>query len=175
MTDTQAPWEQDAGTESARAYAAFCVYRDLSSSRSLLKAWQQYRLQKGYEQATAVPGAWVKWASAHQWHRRALAYDAYIELAVRRQDEAAHVAEIAAYRQRTRSAATNTYAIARRALLLTGQYMETMKPGDLAPAMIPGYLRAAAAVMEASLNLERKRSVLGNWRRCSVMSVEKLE
>ena len=154
MTDTATPWQQDAGAESARAYAAFCVYRDLSSSRSLLKAWQQYRRQKGYEQATAVPGSWVKWASVHQWHRRALAYDAHIELAVRRQDEAAHVAELAAFRERSRKAATDTYAIAHHALLLTGQYMEIMKPGDLAPAMIPGYLRAAAAVMEASINLE---------------------
>jgi hypothetical protein len=124
------------------------------SNRSLLKAWQQDRLQKGYKQAMTVPGSWVKWANTHQWKKRAEAYDAHIELEVRRQDEAAHIAELAAFRQRARDTAIQTGAIATAALLITGKRLQDLDLNEIKPGMLPSYLRTAAAVMEASLNAE---------------------
>jgi hypothetical protein len=63
-------WLQLPG-ESAKAYAAFCLYRDLGPKRSLVKA---YRLQTGHEQAT-ISGLWNTWRRKHRWADRAEAFD----------------------------------------------------------------------------------------------------
>jgi hypothetical protein len=57
--------------ESAKAYLAFCAYRDLGPTRSLINA---YRLQKGYEKAT-ISGTWNKWRKTYHWKNRAEAFD----------------------------------------------------------------------------------------------------
>lgn len=67
--------------ESARAYEAFCVYRDLGAQRSLNGAYQR---QSGA--TSAAPGTWTAWSGDHAWVARAEAYDKHREaerLAVR--------------------------------------------------------------------------------------------
>lgn len=64
------PWEQWPN-ESARAFAAFCLYRDLGPNRSLVNA---YRLQKGCERAT-ISGCWSRWRKKYYWKDRAKAFD----------------------------------------------------------------------------------------------------
>jgi hypothetical protein len=68
--DGMPPWERWPN-ESAKAFAAFCAYRDLGPNRSLVSA---YRLQKGCERAT-ISGCWSRWRKKYHWKDRAQAFD----------------------------------------------------------------------------------------------------
>ena len=137
--------------ETAKAYQAFCAYRDAGTARSLLKTWRQ---QSGNEAATSVPGKITEWSDQNDWKRRAEAYDAHLELTARKGREEAHTAEIVAYRERCRSAAIQTGAMALAVLMKAGQRLQTLEAKEIEPHVLPAYLRAAASVMEASLNAE---------------------
>ncbi len=145
-------WEQQGG-ETAKAYAAFCVYRDMGRDRSLLKAW---RLQKGYEKATSVPGSWVNWSDSNDWKRRAESYDAHLEKIARAEREDEHRRELADYRERQRKQAEQAAGIATAALGLAGQELQSMVKNkqQIGKDLLPAYLRAAAAVLEQSRNAE---------------------
>ncbi len=55
--------------ETAKAYAAFCAYRDLGSSRSLDAAFAQAKgCQKGVKR---VSGFWQRWSRDNHWKNRA--------------------------------------------------------------------------------------------------------
>jgi hypothetical protein len=61
--------------ESAPAFRAFALYRDLGASRSLAKAYAEYRgTTKGI-----CPGQWGLWSGKFRWEQRALAYDAFLD------------------------------------------------------------------------------------------------
>ena len=143
-------WIQQEG-ETPKAYEAFCAYRDMGADRSLLKV---HRQRVGNEKATSVPGFITNLSDANDWLSRARAYDAYLELTARKGREEAHTAEIAAYRERCRKAAIQTGEMALQVLLKAGQRLQTLAPGEIEPQVLPAYLRAAASVMEASLNAE---------------------
>lgn len=61
-------WER-LDSESSRAYAAFCAYRDLGLSRSIVKAL------KASGKSAANLRQWEHWSSKHQWVDRAVAFD----------------------------------------------------------------------------------------------------
>jgi hypothetical protein len=73
--------------ESARAFGAYCLYRDLGPQRSLQQAWRQHcraersggqlggRPRRSGEEPTACPGAWTAFSSRYHWVQRATAYD----------------------------------------------------------------------------------------------------
>lgn len=67
-----AAWDRIEGVESAKAYAAFVVYRDLGVQRSLQKAWERYTdgNKKG------MPGYFGEWSRKFNWVARAEAWDA---------------------------------------------------------------------------------------------------
>lgn len=72
-------WERRRG-ESARAYAAFCVYRDLGPGRSLNLAYGEWRRALGFTGDTAkAAGYWAGWSSGFEWVARAAAYDEHLE------------------------------------------------------------------------------------------------
>lgn len=72
-------WERRTG-ESARAYAAFCVYRDLGAARSLNLAYGEWRrAQGGSGDPAKAAGYWAEWSSGHEWVARAAAYDGHLE------------------------------------------------------------------------------------------------
>lgn len=62
-------WDRVEG-ESAKAYAAFCKYRDLKPDRRSLNA--------AYGGGRA-PGYWAEWSSQFRWVERAAAYDAHLD------------------------------------------------------------------------------------------------
>lgn len=66
-------WERQEG-ETGKAFAAFCVYRDMGTERSIEKA---YRRGNGRETAS-VPGYFAGWSARHDWVARAEAYDAFL-------------------------------------------------------------------------------------------------
>jgi hypothetical protein len=87
-----APWEQLAG-ESAKAHAAFCLYRDLGPRRSLAEASRAY-----HGAAASGPAArrrrWASgqvraWAERWHWSARAQAWDQELERLHRDQQRAA--------------------------------------------------------------------------------------
>jgi hypothetical protein len=66
--------------ESARAYRAFCIYRDLGPDRSLDRAWQRFRADQGQDPGSARrPGYWSDWSQRYKWVERAQAYDQAID------------------------------------------------------------------------------------------------
>lgn len=76
MTKREAhPWERQPG-ESAKAFSAFCVYRDLGLGRSIVRA---YQLGTGRPAAVHAGGSWCKWAHQHRWTERADNYDRFCE------------------------------------------------------------------------------------------------
>ena len=89
MTDTNplAPlWERMAG-EPVKAYAAFCVYRDLGPNRSIDKAYWSTREQ--HENGKRASRRWTMWSSAYSWRSRAEAWDAHLDAQRRHAEEAA--------------------------------------------------------------------------------------
>jgi len=68
--------------ESAAAFRAFQIYRDLGPARSLAKAWQAYRESRG-EPVTRVPGPRARWSVKYEWVKRAAEFDAVLDTAAR--------------------------------------------------------------------------------------------
>ncbi len=95
-------WTRRPG-ETATAYAAFCVYRDLGPGRSLDAAYAQAKgLQKGDKRAS---GNFQRWRRDHAWKNRAEAYDAYL-------DEEKRQAEAQKWRQRGEDLVEEQYQLA---------------------------------------------------------------
>ena len=68
--------------ESARAYRAFCVYRDLGPDRSLDRAWERFcaTSDPGQDRGSARrPGHWAAWSQKYEWVKRAETYDDILE------------------------------------------------------------------------------------------------
>lgn len=75
-------WER-LPNESSKAYAAFCIYRDLGFERSLDKA-----LAVANKKPTNRRH-WARWMEKYKWVERAQAYDDYIEQKKRKEQEKA--------------------------------------------------------------------------------------
>lgn len=70
------PWEQLPG-ESARAFRAFCAYRDLGPERSLDAV--AAALVPPSRRPRKPPGRINKWSSDHRWAERARTFDAFAD------------------------------------------------------------------------------------------------
>lgn len=70
-TTTTKPWSQRPD-ESAKAFAAFEVYRELGAKRTVPDA---YRQSTGRPQAKQAGGSWNAWAKKYGWADRARAWD----------------------------------------------------------------------------------------------------
>jgi len=81
---TNASWDRREG-ESAKAYAAFCAYRDIGAARSLTKVVQKYNGNYGSKALLA------KWSSQHNWVRRCYEYDVFQEKERRKELNAYYV------------------------------------------------------------------------------------
>jgi len=74
------PWDM-LEAESAKAFAAFAVYRDLGRERSIDHAYERLTgRQLGNRRA---PGRWGAWSTLHHWDERARAYDAALDARAR--------------------------------------------------------------------------------------------
>jgi hypothetical protein len=130
MTDTTLlPYERQPG-ESAKAYAAFVIFRNLGPERSVLKA---YRQKTGKEQAKQAAGLWNSWATDHHWHKRADAWDAHL-------DEENRKAQEQARRGMAERHATMAMGLQRKAL----ERLQKMEAQELAASDVLRYLVEAA-------------------------------
>ena len=90
--------------ETAKAYSAFCLYRDMGSGRSLDAAYCLAQgLQKGSKR---VSGYWQRWYHDFEWKTRAEAYDAHLDDVKRR-------AEAQRWRERGEALVEEQYQLAR--------------------------------------------------------------
>src|SRR5260370_40555615 len=62
--------------ETAKAYAAFCAFRDMAPPRSLDGA---FRHKNGAPESTRSNGAWRTWTAKYKWNERVRAFDAKME------------------------------------------------------------------------------------------------
>ena len=130
-----AAWEQQAG-ESARAFGAFCVYRELGPRRSLRAAAEKF-----YGRSAASLERQVdKWSSAFRWVERANAWDQHLDGHVRRAQEEAR-GEMAERHLR-------------EARLLQAKAVErlrSLRPEELEPAELLCYLIEAVKLERLTL------------------------
>jgi hypothetical protein len=134
-----AVWERLPG-ESAKAYAAFCVYRDLGPRRSLDEASRLYHAQPARDEdgPTTRPkrrasGVVRQWAERWDWTSRALAWDHEVEQGKRKKQLEA-IQEMAERH-------------AREAMLLQNKAVERLRqlrPEELGPQDTLRYLIEAA-------------------------------
>src|SRR6266545_5521508 len=80
------PEETPEPHESARAFAAFCMYRDLGPGRSVAAAWNARQVTTGAKgpidvvpQRSRPSGRWNLWSSKYHWVDRAAAHDRKID------------------------------------------------------------------------------------------------
>lgn len=151
MPETLHIWErQDA--ESAKAYSAFVVYRDMGLERSIDAAYRGYvGDEKSRKEAT---GHFKRWASKHDWLSRAKAYDAERERERLREHG---TAEIEAFRDSQIVFAKAAKEAARGLLIKASRRMGNMSEVELKTMSIKDMVacfRAAAAVGEAATNAE---------------------
>lgn len=126
------PWDRLPG-ESARAYRAFCVYRDLGPKRSVLKA-----IQAAGENVDSV-GRWETWCTQFRWVERAAAYDEWLD---RQQREARE--------EVLRDMARRHAELAMLLLERVRARVEAMKPEELDPGEVARWLEVAARLERLS-------------------------
>jgi hypothetical protein len=90
------PWDRQPN-ESAKAFEAFAIYRDMSCQRSLASAaWKLHKSRTLLE----------RWAAAHGWVQRVAAWDAYNDRESRneleQQRRRAHLSRMEAFEQEGR-------------------------------------------------------------------------
>lgn len=108
-------WDRPAPGETAKAFAAFAIYRDLGPDRSIRRA------KETAGGSSANHRYWETWSSANRWPARAAAYDAWLDehLVAKRREEHLEMAE--------RHATT-----ARGTLALVGAQLSAIQQTELA-------------------------------------------
>ena len=120
-----APWEQQPG-ESAKAFEAFAIYRDMGVERSVRKVTQ--RLNK----SLTLIG---KWSSRYNWPKRARAYD-------RDLDRQAHAQAVRDVRSMTNRHIRIAMQLQAKAL----EALEQLNVATLSPKMQLAFLAKATEI-----------------------------
>ena len=125
-------WERQKN-ESSKAYAAFCVYRDLGPDRSLEKTREILGKSAGYTR-------WMQtWSSKYDWVTRAQAYDDYIEGKKRKKNEK-EILEMA----------ERHVKVAKAFLLIIAQALQQIDPAQLSPSDMAKWLEVATKLERLS-------------------------
>jgi len=120
-------WERQPG-ESTKAYAAFCVYRDLGTERSLEKAGQMLDKPRTRK--------WLgEWSAKYKWVERAKAYDDYVEKLKRKEKEKA-IKEMAERQARI--------AMAFQEKII--ERLQSIDPAELTPTELARWFEIAAKI-----------------------------
>jgi len=124
-------WERQKD-ESSKAYAAFCIYRDMGPDRSIEKVYEK-RSRRG-------PLSRLKnWSVKHNWVERAKAYDDYLERKKREEKEKA-ILEMAERHARLAMAFQQRVA----------QRLQEIDPAELSPADMAKWLDIATKLERLS-------------------------
>lgn len=139
-TDTgPAPWERQPG-EPARAYAAFCLYRDMApTERSLRAVADRLYGSNPASKRRRAPGQLHKWSVCWRWVERAKAWDD-------EQDRIAREEHLRAIREMRERHAREAVALQQKAL----ERLKAMDPNDLSPKDVLWYIVEAAKLERIS-------------------------
>ena len=145
--------------ETARAFAAFCDYRDMGPARSLRLLLKQYQGANRPQTAPkAPPTRRLKtlklWSRRYAWPRRTQAFDAHLELLSRREREKAYMEDLEALRARQKQLGRITLRAATRLLEKALGRLEALEASEIDPGKLPAFFRAAASVAETATNAE---------------------
>ena len=129
------PWERQSG-ETAKAYAAFLLYRDLPAiDRSVAAAWGR---KAGGKQ-------WERWCAAHNWVNRAAEHDS--DLASRRRERMAKELD---------RAKDNAVTLARAALAKVAEKIQRLDVEEMQVGQIPSALKTLIELEFKALGHEDK-------------------
>ena len=129
------PWERQAG-ESARAFGAFCAYRDLGAHRSLRAAAEAFYGRKG----ASLERQFDRWSRAFGWAERVAAWDRHLDA------EACKAQE-----QARRDMAERHVKEARTLQAKAVERLRAIRPEELAPAEVLRFLVEAAKLERLAL------------------------
>ena len=133
-------WERQPN-ETAKAYAAFLVYRDLPAiGRSVAAAWGR---KKGGKQ-------WERWCTSHDWVNRAAEHDS--DFASRRRER---------MEKELDRAKDDAAVLIKATLAKVKERIEGMDPEDLAAGQIPAALRTLIELELKVLGYEDRVAVTG--------------
>ena len=147
------PWDR-LPAEPAKWFERFERYRLLPpATRSVAAVYHQ---ETGTNRHKPVrPNSWWRDRSRHwHWRERAEAWDASQREQRRVQDEAAYRAALDKHRDNALKLSQVALNNAVRLLAKMDARLQALEVNDITPALLSGYLRAAAAVAEAALNGE---------------------
>ena len=149
--------------ETAPAFAAFCVYRDLGPYRSLSIAFTAATKEQGKGNGSdgekKLPsGRWTLWSAGNDWLNRSRQYDAYLELRARREAEAQHMTDLEQFRSRSLRVARTLQEGGLRMLRVSNVGIEQIEKVQAAnpaaapmrPSTLAAMYRSAAAVFQAA-------------------------
>ena len=138
-------WERQSG-ETAKAYAAFLLYRDLPAiDRSVPAA------REGHQKDTkGTLRQWKGWSMRNDWVNRAAEHDS--DLASRRRERVAKELE---------RAKDDTVTLVRAALAKVAERIQGMAPEELAAGQIPSALRTLAELEFKALGYEDRVALTG--------------
>ena len=133
-------WERQSG-ETARAFSAFCRYRDLQAvDRSVAAAWGRKRGGK----------QWERWCTAHDWVNRAAEHDS--DLAFRRREHTAK--ELERFQD-------DALILIKAALAKVAERIQGMDAEELAAGQIPAALRTLIELELKVLGYEDRVALTG--------------
>lgn len=135
--------------ESAKAYAAFVIYRNMGPGRSLIAAFKH-----SHAGAKSASGQWTRWCGAFDWRRRAEDYDIWYEREQRREREKEHAEELRSYRNRQKTLAQVTLAAATALLQKAGARLAKVEPDEIPAKNLGSIFRSAALLANASTEAE---------------------
>ena len=135
MSEPSPPWERQP-RESARAYGAFCAYRDLGPCRSLKAAAEAF-----YKRTSAAVSRQLKtWSAAFHWVERTAAWDRHLDAEARQAQEKAR-------REMGQRHAKEAQGLQAKAL----ERMRTLRPEELGPADVLRFFVEAAKLERLAL------------------------
>ena len=139
-------WERQSG-ETPKAFAAFCLYRDIPPlDRSVRAAVESFRKQGG----KTTERNWETWASRYNWRERGLASDS--NLASRRRERM----------EKELDRAKDDAAVLIRAILAkVAERIQGMDAEDLAAGQIPAALRTLIELELKVLGYEDRVALTG--------------
>ena len=139
------PWDRQPG-ETPKAFAAFCIYRDLPAiDRSVAAAWGR---KKGGKY-------WERWCTDHNWLERAAKHDS--DLASRRRIRRADALE----RAQDDIANMSRAALSKLLPLLQPIDAGGLDPYQIPLSQIPSWLRTLADLQLKSLGYEDRVALTG--------------
>ena len=139
-------WERQSG-ETAKAYAAFLLYRDLPAvDRTIVAAVVEHRKLGG----KASVRNWETWASRYNWRERGLASDS--DLASRRRERMEKELE---------RAQDDAAVLIRAALAKVAERIQGMDAEELAAGQIPAALRTLIELELKVLGYEDRVALTG--------------